>query len=60
MTKVISQPHTEEEILRNNAINYALQKADHHIAELQGHLYTSYAVIVLMLVALITVGIGPR
>jgi len=51
---------TQEEILRSDAINYALQKADHTISELRGHLYTAYAVIVFMIVLLTTVGLGPK
>jgi len=51
---------TQEEILRNDAINYALKKADHTIEELRGHLYTSYAVIVFLIVLLTTVGLNPK
>ena len=49
-----------DEIIRSDAINYALQKAERKITELQGHLYTSYAVIVFMTVLAITLGYGPQ
>ncbi len=49
-----------DEILRSDAINNALQKADRTINKLEGQLLICYAVIVFMTVLAITLGNSPQ